>query len=129
MILMDTHIFIWWVNNDPKLNPIYRKLLENEKEPVISVFTLWEIAKLNQIGKFQFNMPLENWFVKVLKFHKINQIPLDIKIIVESSSLPGNFHKDPADQLIVATSRILDIELMTMDEKILNYPHVKLVKV
>ena len=129
MILLDTHIFIWWVNNDPKLNQIYRKLLENEKEPAISIFTLWEIAKLNQMGKFQFSIPLENWFEKVLKLHNIQSIPFDIKIIVESTSLPGNFHKDPADQIIVATSRVLNIELMTVDEKIINYPHVKLVKV
>jgi len=48
------------------------------------------------------------------------------EIIVESTQLPGEFHRDPADQLIVATSRILNIPLVTMDHAIRNYPHVQL---
>ena len=52
---------------------------------------------------------------------------LDIRIILESSRLPGQFHKDPADQLIVSTARVMDIPLCTQDGKILSYPHVKLI--
>ena len=72
MILLDTHVWVWWVN-DPN------HLLVN----------------------------------------------LTNEIIVESTQLPGTFHKDPADQLIVATSRVEKVPLLTADGKILDYKHVK----
>ncbi|MEW5941695.1 MAG: PIN domain-containing protein [Chloroflexota bacterium] len=47
------------------------------------------------------------------------------EIVIESTRLPGEFHRDPADQIIVATARKYDCSLVTSDEKILNYKHVK----
>jgi PIN domain nuclease of toxin-antitoxin system len=128
MILLDTHILIWWVNNDIRLKQDYRQILEIEKEPAISIITCWEIAKLVENKRLQLNIPLSDWLEKALDFHNIIALPLDLNIIVDSTTLPGNFHKDPADQMIVSTSRIIDIELMTEDEKILSYPHVKLIR-
>ena len=65
------------------------------------------------------NIALESTNIKIL--------PLDLPIILDSTNLPGNFHKDPADQLIVATSRTLDIKLLSDDEKIKNYKYVNLI--
>ena len=61
-----------------------------------------------------------------MKYTNIRLLDLTLQIAVESTKLPGNFHKDPADQIIVATARIYDVPLVTMDNKIRNYPHVKL---
>ncbi len=61
-----------------------------------------------------------------MKYTNIRLLDLTPQIAVESTKLPGNFHKDPADQIIVATARIYDVPLVTMDNKIRNYPHVKL---
>ena len=47
------------------------------------------------------------------------------QIAIESTKLPGNFHRDPADQIIVATARVYDISLLTADSRILQYPHVR----
>jgi PIN domain nuclease of toxin-antitoxin system len=55
-------------------------------------------------------------------------LPLTPRIAVESTQLPGSFHRDPADQIIVATARVYDCSLLTADGKILDYPHVKLLK-
>ena len=55
----------------------------------------------------------------------INLLPLELGIAVLSTQLPGSFHKDPADQIIVATSLLFDIPLATDDDKILSYPRVK----
>ena len=55
-------------------------------------------------------------------------VDLTPEIIADSTNLPGSFHNDPADQLLVATARVLDIPMMTADSKILSYSHVKLSK-
>lgn len=58
----------------------------------------------------------------------IELIPIDPDIAAESSMLPGSFHNDPADQVITATARVRDIELVTADQRLLDYPYVKTVK-
>lgn len=60
-----------------------------------------------------------------LSYPGIRLLDLTPQITIESIRLPGEFHRDPADQIIVATARIYDAPLLTFDEKILNYPHVK----
>ena len=60
-----------------------------------------------------------------LAYPGIQLIELTPQIAIESTKLPGNFHRDPADQIIVATARVFDIPLMTVDGKILNYLHVR----
>lgn len=60
-----------------------------------------------------------------LAYPGIRLIDLTPKIAIEATELPGDFHKDPADRLIVATARVHDCRLLTVDTQILNYPHVK----
>jgi len=68
---------------------------------------------------------LEEWMDKALSHPEIQLIELTPKIAIESTKLPGNFHCDPADQIIVATSRIYSIPILTIDKPILDYQHVK----
>jgi PIN domain nuclease of toxin-antitoxin system len=56
-------------------------------------------------------------------------IPITPAIAIEAYSLPGEFHKDPADRIIVATARVYDSPLMTIDRNILNYSHLRLIPV
>jgi PIN domain nuclease of toxin-antitoxin system len=58
----------------------------------------------------------------------VTLINLTPEIVVESTMLPRPFHRDPADQMIVATSRVLGIALLTMDAQVLAYPHVRLAR-
>jgi PIN domain nuclease of toxin-antitoxin system len=84
------------------------------------------IAKLFEKGRIDFSIPLGSWFSQALERPETIVIPMSPNIIIESINLPGEFHKDPADQIIVATARILDCTMVTADEKILSYPHVNL---
>ena len=70
-------------------------------------------------------MPIEEWFEIALAQLGIILISITPKIVVEAQTLPGDFHKDPADRIIVATARVLDTSLVTVDRKILNYSFVK----
>lgn len=68
-----------------------------------------------------------DWIQQALAYPGVRLIELSLRICVESTQLPGEFHRDPADQIIVATARIMDAPLRTVDGKILEYPHVKLI--
>jgi len=68
--------------------------------------------------------PLSEWIEQALTYPGIVLLPLTSEIIVESVQLPGAFHKDPADQIIVATARLNDCPLLTADGKIQQYAHV-----
>ncbi|MBJ7427515.1 MAG: type II toxin-antitoxin system VapC family toxin [Bacteroidia bacterium] len=127
MILIDTHIFIWFVTNNNQLKPKFKQLLEDDSEIFISIISCWEIAKLVEYKRLVLTLPISEWMNIALESSNVKILPLDLPIILDATNLPDNFHKDPADQLIVATSRVLGINLLSEDEKIRNYKFVKLI--
>ncbi len=126
MIILDTHIFIWWVEKNPRLTEFQFDLIENYRTDGlgISVISCWEIAKLVEKQRLGLNIPVEDWLTQALAYPDIVLIDLTIPIIIQSTKLV-NFHKDPADQIIVATAKVYDCSLFTLDRKILDYPDVK----
>jgi PIN domain nuclease of toxin-antitoxin system len=127
VIVLDTHILIWWVNQSDWLRAGTLERIETESDAVaVSAISLWEIAKLVQGGRLQLSMPVEDWIEQALAYPKVVVVPLSPAIVVDSTRLPPPFHKDPADELIVASARVLACPLITYDGKILNYPHVQL---
>ena len=128
MIILDTHIWIWWNDKHPNLTPDYENVIQQNLTNGIGVSAIscWEIAKLVEKKRLQFSISVEDWLTQALSHPSVLLLPLSSKIAVESTQLPDNFHNDPADQIIVATARIYDCPLVTYDTKILNYPHVKL---
>ncbi len=130
MIILDTHIWYWWVGDSPRLQMRQRELIEAHQADGlgVSIFSCWEIAKKNQLGKLELDRPVHEWLDCALAYPGIRLLPLTPDIVVESTSLPGQFHRDPADELIVATARVHACPLLTADAKILSYPHVTLLK-
>ncbi len=94
----------------------------------MSVISCWEVAKLVELKRLTFDIDVYDWISQALNYPGIQLIEFSPRIAVESTQLPGEFHRDPADQIIVATARIHDCPLLTMDKRILNYEHVKLIK-
>jgi PIN domain nuclease of toxin-antitoxin system len=125
MILLDTHIFIWWIDDSPRLSQRHRQIIQERQDDGlgISIYSCWEIAKLVEYGKLELKFSIEDWLEIALSHPNLQSIDLTIPIIIKSTQLPG-FHKDPADQIIVATSIILGIPLLTADEKIIAYHDV-----
>ncbi len=130
MIVLDTHIWVWWVHGDEHLkNDQIRYLQQNEAHGLgVSIISCWEITKLVEYDRLVLPCSIAEWFEQALRYPGIILLGLTPRIVVESTQLPPGFHKDPADQLIVASARVLDCQLLTADDKILQYPHVRILK-
>lgn len=128
MIILDTHIWIWHVQGDQRLTADYTKIIQQYESIGLGVnaISLWEIAKAVEHGRLSLPVPLEDWFLIALAYPGITLLPLTPQISIESTRLPGTFHKDQSDQIIVATARVFDCPLVTYDTKIFNYSHVQL---
>ncbi len=129
-ILLDTHVFIWHINGDETLSKPLRKTIDTaiqNNELHLSAISLWEISMLGAKKRIIFSMPCLEWLNKAIEFSHTHIMHLTPAIAVESSHLPGAFHEDPADRIIVATARINGLLLLTRDKKILQYSKNKYV--
>ena len=93
--LLDTHTWIWWN------------------------------CKLIEKGRLEVSYNPEDWIQEALKMIRLRLVKLTPRIAYKSTVLPGSFHNDPADQIIVATAREEDAIILTKDEKIQDYEHTK----
>ena len=127
MIVLDTHIWVWWVHDPQQLSPSQLGAIEASQTDVIGVSAIscWEVAKLVERGRLELSRPVDEWFRLALDYPGISLIELSPEIAVDSTRLPGEFHQDPADQIIVATARVNRCRLVTSDEKMLDYEHVE----
>ena len=91
----------------------------------VSTVSTHEIARLASNGTIRLSESLGSWISDILKALECGTIEMSHEIAVEAYSLPGRFHKDPADRILVATARLFEFTLVTMDERILRYPRVK----
>ena len=125
MIILDTHIWIWWVNQSPRLTAQHNAWIEQyQPEGLgVSIISGWEVAKAVESGRLELSLPVQNWLETAISYPGVQLLDLTVPIIVESTNLVG-FHRDPGDQLIVATTRIYQSPLLTADTKILAYPNV-----
>jgi PIN domain nuclease of toxin-antitoxin system len=128
VIVLDTHVWVWWVHGDPQLPPDVAQVVA-AYEAVglgVSVISCWEVAKLVEYGRLNLPLAVGDWTTQALAYPGVRLLELTPEIAVESTQLPPPFHKDPADQIIVATARIHGVPLVTCDAKIRAYAHVRL---
>jgi PIN domain nuclease of toxin-antitoxin system len=127
VIILDTHIWVWWVHGDASLPAKARTLIDSSEQTAIGVSAIscWEVAKLVERQRLSLPCPVFDWIEQALSYPGVQLLELSPRICAESTQLPGIFHRDPADQIIVATARIFDVPLVTVDDKILAYPHVR----
>lgn len=128
MIVLDTHALVWWVAGDSQLSRPAREAIEAEAkdgEILVSAISAWEVAMLAKAGRLALTMDAGAWLDIVAEVPAIRFVPVDVRISVHSVDLPGEFHKDPADRIIVATARQHSVPLISADLKIRDYPHVQ----
>jgi PIN domain nuclease of toxin-antitoxin system len=128
LIVLDTHVLFWWVSDPTELSSDATAAIAAEGPGggiLISSITAWEIAMLVARGRLGLSMDIGAWLALAEEIEEVKFIPVDNAIAVDAVALPGEFHKDPADRIIVATARKLGAAIVTADEKIRNYAHVR----
>jgi PIN domain nuclease of toxin-antitoxin system len=127
-VLLDTHVWLWWNMAPEKIPAPLRKLIERasvENALVLSAISPWEVAVLVEKKRLVLAMDVAVWVDQALDESGLSVHPLTPAIAVASTRLPGSFHPDPADRIVVATARELGAVLLTKDERILAYSGVK----
>ena len=131
MIVLDTHALIWWVNGNDQLSSGARQAIENEladdQQILLSVISAWEISMLVEKGRLVLTMDVDDWLKTAESIEGVTFVPIDLDVAVQSVRLPGEFHPDPADRMIVTLACHHTVPLITADAKIQSYRHVKTV--
>lgn len=124
--LLDTHVWVWSQLEPERLGPDTLALLEDPLEAlyVCTVSTL-EIARLCETGRLELSVAVDAWAEASLELLSARTLELSHRIAALAYTLPAPFHRDPADRILVATARHHDLTLLTTDQRILAYPHVR----
>jgi PIN domain nuclease of toxin-antitoxin system len=121
VILLDTHSWIWWLDQPSLLSPSVERLLgkASEKNPVlVSSISVWELYVLVKKGRLVMNTDPAHWVHQCELSPKIRFVPVDNEIARISVQLPPEVHEDPADRMIIASAISVGATLVTKDQKI-----------
>jgi PIN domain nuclease of toxin-antitoxin system len=125
-LLLDTHVWIWSQECPEKLGPkAVASLTASETTLQVSTISTLEIARLVALGFIELERPLQAWVGDTLDALRCSAIEISHDVAIGAYTLHDDFHKDPADRILVATARRFDLVLLTADEKIIAYPHVR----
>ena len=127
-LLLDTHVWLWLMSREGDMRPSAIRAVEEAAQyglVRVSAISVWEVAMLEAKGRIRLSKDCLSWVNEALHAPGLGLIPLTPEIAVESSRLPGAFHGDPADRILVATARRQGAVLLTRDEKILVYGKAK----
>ena len=126
--LLDTHTWIWWNAEPDRLSKEVIQVIRDSDgydELLLSAISVWEFCKLLEKEKIGLSCAAEDWIKEALDIPKLRLVQLTPRISYQSTVLPGTFHQDPVDQIIVATAREENGVILTKDRLISQYPHVK----
>lgn len=128
MIVLDTHAWFFWVNDNTELlSDAALKSIESESTLGVSIISCWEIAMLVSKERLKLNLDVMLWIKQALKYPGIKCLPIDPEIAVLSTRLPGTFHGDPADRLIVATCMYHQASLISKDRQIQKWGNIRVI--
>ena len=121
--LLDTHVLLWWLEDADRLSAEHKKVLweASQDHPLLlSDISLWEIATLHGLGRIRLDLPLREWLESASAPPLVSRCPITPAVAAEVASLPDTVPRDPADRIIIATSRVFGATLLTADQRIID---------
>jgi PIN domain nuclease of toxin-antitoxin system len=115
-LLLDTHVLLWWLADDPALSIQARRLIANEPEVLVSAASAWEIAIKRALGKLEAPEDLTD----AMDASGIGRLPIEFEHAVTAGGLPRH-HDDPFDRMLVAQAQHEGLTLLTSDARIGRY--------
>ena len=114
-IIIDTHTFLWFINERPELSATIKTLIESDTDVLLSVVSLWEIAVKVSIGKMTLPDVFERFIPEQLMINDIEILPIALPHLTLISALPFH-HRDPFDRLLIAQSIVEDLPIASIDK-------------
>lgn len=120
-VLLDTHVWVWWLTPRSPLSRRERDALDalaERRDVCLSAISLWEAQMLHRKGRLEVPFSFADWLEQATDERMLRVLPLDAQVVLALDALPASFHGDPADRLIVATARAHSLPLATRDAAI-----------
>jgi PIN domain nuclease of toxin-antitoxin system len=126
-LLIDTHIFVWFVSGDSRLSSALRySIIDPDNSVFLSVASVWEIIIKKSLGRIPLPESPEIYIPRQRELHLIESLPITESSLTSLTNLP-HFHRDPFDRCLVSQALSNNLTLVTTDESIIknNVPVLK----
>ncbi len=121
-VLLDTHTFLWWISDSPKLSDVAREAIADERtQPIFSVVSGWEITIKAGVGKLEIPGSPGRFLSEQLSRNDVEILPIYLRHALRVYDLPDH-HKDPFDRLLVAQAVLEKLPILSADPEISRYP-------
>ncbi|MBT3917223.1 MAG: type II toxin-antitoxin system VapC family toxin [Rhodospirillaceae bacterium] len=124
MLVLDTHVWVWLVSGIEAMGQQTLTTIEaaaKAGEVTIPAASVWEIAMWEKRGLVVLAKPCAHWVADAVSAPGLSVQPMTSEIAVEAVNLPGSFKGDQADRMIVATARLCGGQVVTADQRIMDY--------
>ena len=120
-LLLDTHTFIWFVTDSPRISVTAKTLIEDEyNEKLLSIASIWEMAIKHSIGKLAFELPFMNFLTSQMQQNSMGLLNIQVEHFNIVANLPLH-HRDPFDRLIIAQAMVEQIPIVGIDKAFDSY--------
>ena len=123
LLVLDTHIWVWWVSQDGRLAHDLREVIIKAGRVCVSASSIYELVQAVVRGRLKLTLPISEWLECATRGAGIEVIPVDARIAEAGAGLP-QVHGDPLDRLIIATAVAYRARLMSQDGKFSGYPEL-----
>lgn len=120
-VLLDTHVWIWWVADPKRLSRSAVEAIADAGTILVASISCWEVAMLVTKNRIALDRPAERWIRQALARPGLRAVPLAPSVATAAGLLDGSFPGDPADRLIYATARAEGAELLTRDRRLRQF--------
>ena len=123
--MLDTHIWVWLQEEiGERVEGAFLREVEDwqrSRKVFLSAISVWEIAQLVSLDRLALSTPVEAWVRAGTEDGGFQLLPLSTEVLIESTRLPGELHRDPADQMLLATAMAHELTLVTRDKALVRY--------